>query len=71
MQVSGVFKCSKCGEERDFGKSFDLPPAPYEIPCQKCGHPLLQSVPDEIMGPWLEEIEKKLTPEEKKLLGRD
>jgi len=71
MIISGVYSCPFCGATKDFGENFELPPAPYKIPCDKCGGPVIQSVPEDFMDAWAEKIEKSLTDEEKKLLGRE
>lgn len=71
MYISGTYTCAFCGETRDFGESFELPPAPYKILCKRCGAALVQSVPEDLMDEWAEEIEKSLTEEEKKILGRE
>lgn len=71
MVISGVHTCVHCGHQQDFGEAYELPPAPFKIPCEKCKAPLIQSVPEDFMDAWADEIEQNLTEEEKKLLGRE
>ncbi|MCE1246886.1 MAG: hypothetical protein LWY06_09595 [Firmicutes bacterium] len=69
MVISGIYRCYKCGQERDFGERFDLPPAPFQIPCEQCGTSLIESVPADAMEVWAAQIEASLTPEEKALIN--
>jgi len=68
MVISGVYDCPRCGHPRDFGEAFELPMAPYKIPCKLCGAPVVESVPEDLMEVWAEDIEKSLTDEEKAII---
>jgi DNA-directed RNA polymerase subunit RPC12/RpoP len=68
MVISGVYRCHNCGQEKDFGEKFPLPQAPFKIPCEQCGTPLIESVPEEAMEEWAAQIEASLTPQEKALI---
>lgn len=71
MVISGTYACHKCGTQRDFGEAFPLPPAPFKIPCAKCGAALIESVPEDLMEVWAQHIESTLTDEEKALVHGD
>jgi len=69
LVISGIYNCPECGEPRDFGEAFELPPAPFKIQCKKCGAAIIESVPEDLMNEWAEDIEKSLTEEEKKVIA--
>lgn len=68
MVISGIYYCHSCGEARDFGEAYNLPPAPFKIPCQKCGSAIIESVPEDAMEVWAEQIDKSLTDEERAVI---
>lgn len=68
MVISGIYNCPVCGHPQDFGESFELPPAPFKIPCKLCGAPVIESVPEDVMEVWAQQIEESLTDEERALI---
>ncbi len=68
MVISGIYNCIYCGHPNDFGESFELPPSPFKIPCKLCGAPVIESVPEDVMEVWAQEIEESLTDEERALI---